>query len=117
MARGYVRGDKRTGRTYRALRAKFLGRMRAINAPCWLCGEPIDWDRKGRGTRAPELDHAYPASTHPHLVYEPSNFRIAHARCNQRRGARTPEAYRARLQAEVDAINSTLPTPWTPTDW
>lgn len=35
---------------------------------CWLCGH----------TGATSLDHVLPASTHPHLEWEPTNWRASH---------------------------------------
>ena len=35
---------------------------------CWLCQHP----------GATSLDHLMPASTHPHLEWEPTNWRAAH---------------------------------------
>ena len=69
-------------RRYMKLRAIFLDGCKEANAPCWLCGQPIDYriphndPVTGAVNReAFELDHAYPRSTHPELAEDPSNFR------------------------------------------
>jgi hypothetical protein len=46
-------------------------RLHVINRDaglCWLCGHH----------GATSLDHINPASTHPHLEWEPTNWRAAH---------------------------------------
>lgn len=61
--------------------------------PCWLCGMPIDYeaphDDYENGARY-QLDHYYPASTHPEHFEDPANFRPSHAKCNQVRGNQPP---------------------------
>src|SRR5689334_16101894 len=71
--------DPRSGRRYRKVRADFIARSKATNAPCWLqalghCvfnGAPIDYNAAGRTPKSPELHHKLACATHPHLVYEP----------------------------------------------
>lgn len=79
-------------RRYMKLRAIFLDECKEANAPCWLCGQPIDYriphndPATGAVNReAFELDHAYPRSTHPELAEDPSNFRPSHRACNLKR--------------------------------
>lgn len=113
--------DPREGRRYRKVRATFLHRARAAGAGCWLAplghclldNAPIDWHTKGRTPTSPELDHALPCSTHPHLAYEESNFRVAHARCNQSRGAKDPLRPPMVDPAQVSAA----PKPWIAAGW
>jgi 5-methylcytosine-specific restriction endonuclease McrA len=57
--------------------------------PCWLCGMPIDYDMPD-SEHAFNLDHYYPASTHPEHYEDPANFRASHAKCNQVRGNNPP---------------------------
>lgn len=56
---------------------------------CWLCGGEIDpaapKDSPGRGT----IDHLVPRSRGG--GNEPGNLRLAHKRCNVRRGSHLPE--------------------------
>ena len=79
-------------RRYMKLRKVFLAECEAVNAPCWLCGQQIDYrvphkDPKTGAVNkeAFELDHAYPRSTHPELAEDPSNFRPSHRACNLKR--------------------------------
>lgn len=64
-------------------------RDRKRGAPCWICGQPIDYSVKRSSTdNAWEGDHYHPRSTHPLLVNEPSNIRPAHRKCNRARQAK-----------------------------
>jgi 5-methylcytosine-specific restriction endonuclease McrA len=108
--------ELRSGRRYRKTRAEFVARCRAINAPCWLCGGTINYQNNSRQWNSPELDHRYPASTHPHLVNEPSNFRIAHASCNQSRGAKDPTHIRPSRHSMHKHGDPRI-NHWTPTVW
>lgn len=47
---------------------------------------PIRYDIEGT-LDSFELDHYQPVSTHPHLVYDPTNARPSHKKCNRARGA------------------------------
>lgn len=75
----------RSGARWRRLRVE----QRAKHLPCWLCGQPIDYDA-AEGADAFSVDHVLPRSTHPHLAEDPVNLRSAHSRCNKERGARAP---------------------------
>ncbi|WP_084252693.1 HNH endonuclease [Devriesea agamarum] len=75
-------------RRYRKLRAEFFARCKAEDAPCWMCGQGIDYRLGARDPEAFELDHYYPRSTHPELTLDPGNFRASHKRCNVSRGNR-----------------------------
>lgn len=74
-------------------RRTFFNQGKEQNAPCWLCGQPIDYEA-GQGTTADshELDHYHPVSTHPELQHDPSNFRHAHKQCNRQRSNKRPLA-------------------------
>jgi len=80
-----VNAGRRGGR-WRLLRAN----QRAKRLPCWLCGQPIDYDADMGNPNSFAVDHEKPLSTHPHLAEEPSNLRSAHARCNNSRGNMPP---------------------------
>lgn len=76
----------RNGRPYRRLVAS----VKALGAPCWICGHNIPANVDGR--RHPlafTLDHAEPVSKRPDLLLDPANARSAHRRCNSSRGNRT----------------------------
>ena len=76
-------------RRYRRLRAAFRASGEAVDAPCWLCGQKIEYALTN-DPEAWELDHLYPRSTHPELGLDPGNFRHSHQRCNRARGNRMP---------------------------
>ncbi|MCF8605141.1 HNH endonuclease [Gordonia sp. HY442] len=76
----------RAGHRWRTISAEFKRQCRATNAPCWRCGQPIDYDAKPQTPNAFEPDHYYPVSTHPHLANDPANLRPSHCRCNRSRG-------------------------------
>jgi hypothetical protein len=54
---------------------------------CWLCGGAID--RSAVGAWQPTIDHLVPRSRGGST--EPENLRLAHRRCNNRRGSHLPE--------------------------
>jgi 5-methylcytosine-specific restriction endonuclease McrA len=60
--------------------------LRARRAPCWLCGQPIDYTLPWDDLEAFTVDHIKPRSTHPEMADEPSNCLAAHAKCNKSRG-------------------------------
>ena len=65
-------------------------RDRKRNAPCWICGQPIDYTvRRSSTDEAWEGDHYHPRSTHPELVNEITNIRPAHRSCNRSRQAKS----------------------------
>lgn len=72
------------------LTAEFRAECEEANAPCWLCGLPIDYEAGPNEEDAFERDHFFPVSTHPDLQDDPENFRAAHRRCNQVRGNKAP---------------------------
>lgn len=77
-------------RAYKALRAELGGLWRAINAPCWACGQAIDYEAPANDPEALDLDHVKPRSKYPHLALDRSNCRPSHVRCNRARGNREP---------------------------
>jgi 5-methylcytosine-specific restriction endonuclease McrA len=85
------------------LRKRFYAECRASNAPCWRCGQPIDYAAAPRTPDAFEADHFKPVATHPHLAYEYSNLRPSHCSCNRKRGHK------------IDAVEDN--TTWIPADW
>lgn len=75
-------------RAYKKARAQFKAQGQAENAPCWLCGQPIDYNAPKGNPDAHTLDHLHPVSTAPELHNDPANWRHAHAHCNSKRGNR-----------------------------
>lgn len=73
----------------RAARKAYRAECADQDLPCWLCHGAIDynasWDDWGNNDRF-QRDHFYPASTHPELYDDPTNWRPSHAGCNERRG-------------------------------
>lgn len=56
---------------------------------CQLCGDPVDRELMGQGTKyAPSLDHIIPQSAQDEPDHSPENLRLAHVGCNARRGNR-----------------------------
>ena len=81
----------RDGRVWRRLAETFERECREIDAPCWLCGQPILYDEDS--TSHPDSfqpDHFYPVSTHPDLAEDPANLRPGHRSCNIARGNSDP---------------------------
>ena len=64
--------------------------LRARRLPCWLCGQPIDYEAPFDDPNAFTADHVQPLSLHPDLAEDPTNLRAAHRRCNGSRGNRAP---------------------------
>ena len=79
----------RGGYRWRQTAARFRSRCAKASAPCWLCGQPIDYSAPPQTPAAFEADHYHPVATHPHLAYMTSNLRPAHSSCNRSRGSKT----------------------------
>lgn len=82
-------------RNMRKLKAEFRAQCEADNSPCWMDGMPIDYTAKFDDYENDdrfELDHYYPASTHPEHYEDPANFRASHAGCNNERSNDAPRA-------------------------
>jgi 5-methylcytosine-specific restriction endonuclease McrA len=75
---------------YRAARAAYRSHAKDNQLPCWLDGEPIDYDLPSEHPDSWSLDHAVPVSKAPELSKDPNNFRSAHLDCNKRRGNADP---------------------------
>lgn len=63
-------------------------RVKAMCAPCWMCGLPIDATRKAGDPLAFELDELVPVSKGGSPT-DPANVAGAHRCCNQWRGNRS----------------------------
>ena len=79
-------GDPRGTQRWRRLRKKLYRRDRMADAPCWICGEPIDYRARPGSGRAWEPDHVRPVNLYPELAYDEGNIRPAHCACNRARG-------------------------------
>jgi 5-methylcytosine-specific restriction endonuclease McrA len=87
----------RSSGEYQRARQRYLNQARAhhnkdgtTGDPCWLCGQPIDYQLKFPHPRSWTLDHAIPITENPNLMLNPSNFRSAHNDCNNSRGNNNP---------------------------
>ena len=70
------------------MRKNYRAKCEAENAPCWLCGQPIDYQAAALHPNAFEVDHYLPRRDYPELILEETNFRPSHCSCNRSRGAR-----------------------------
>lgn len=73
---------------YLSLTRELKALWRAADAPCWLCGQRIDYSAPFNHPDSIEPDHVKPRKTHPHLTLDRNNLRPAHCRCNRSKGAR-----------------------------
>ena len=71
---------------------KIAADLRMRRGPCFICGQPIDYELPHGHPRAFQVEHVKPQSTHPHLIDDPANCVPAHAICNQSKGAREAPA-------------------------
>ncbi len=76
----------------KAGRKTFRAECEAADEPCWICTQRINYAASQYDEDTFELDHFHPVSTHPELAEDPTNWRAAHRRCNQVRGADTMRA-------------------------
>lgn len=79
---------------YQAARTRYRNECWQTNAPCWLCGQPIDYNLRWPHPDSWSLDHKITVST-PVLgaryALDPGNFRPSHLHCNQERGNNNPD--------------------------
>ena len=68
------------------MRARLIDRDGPL---CWICGEQVDLDVPPTAPGAPTVDHVLPRARGG--SNDPSNLRLAHRRCNGRRGSKLPE--------------------------
>lgn len=79
-------------RRYKNLKVQFRAQCSRSDAPCWLCGQAIDYTLPRDDAEAYSLDHRLPRSTHPELTEDINNFMPSHMSCNKSRGNRAPIA-------------------------
>jgi 5-methylcytosine-specific restriction endonuclease McrA len=79
---------KHRGYRWRQIAAEFRVQCAKVQAPCWLCGQPIDYNAQAQTAPAFEADHRHPVNTHPHLAFMRSNLRPSHSSCNRSRGSK-----------------------------
>lgn len=78
--------QRRGGSRWRLVRKMALNRDRKANAPCWICGRPIDYTAAPQTPNAWEPDHVKPVELYPELEYDLDNIRPSHCSCNRSRG-------------------------------
>ena len=94
-----------SGKRWETIREMAYKRDRAKDAPCWICGRPIDYRAKVNphtgeyNPNAWEPDHYFTQEEHPELAYDLANLRPSHARCNRARGQLdgTEHAYKRKI--------------------
>lgn len=77
--------DKST--RWRRVREAAYERDRSANAPCWICGKPIDYRAPSGTPDAWEPDHYLPVCDYPEHQLDLANIRPSHASCNRARGS------------------------------
>jgi hypothetical protein len=80
----------RQGGQWKKIADKFKHRCKQANLPCHICHQPINYQAR-RTPDSFEVDHLYPISIRPDLVYDETWFRPSHARCNNQRGNNPPD--------------------------
>ena len=79
--------DPRQTPAWRRMRTQCFERDEAKRAPCWICGQRIDYSvAPGSTPESYEPDHRMPVETHPELALLPENVMPSHRRCNRARG-------------------------------
>lgn len=66
--------------------AKVRARGRRLGSPCVICLQPIDYQLPSTDPGGVSVEHIKARSTHPHLIWDPTNWAPAHLRCNQAKG-------------------------------
>jgi 5-methylcytosine-specific restriction endonuclease McrA len=84
----------RSSAEYRRTQQKARNHAAQTKQPCWLCGQPINYQLKHPHPKAWTLDHAIPIKQNPALILQPTNFRSAHWDCNTHRGTDQPTTTR-----------------------
>lgn len=79
----------RDTQAWRRLRVQCFNRDKAKGAPCWICGQPIDYTAKPSTTpNSWEPDHRFSVKTHPELAEVPDNVMPSHMSCNRSKGSK-----------------------------
>lgn len=78
----------RDASTSRRVKKQAFERDRERNAPCWICGKPINYAAKPGNADAYEPDHYLTVAQYPEFANDIANLRPAHSRCNRSRGAK-----------------------------
>ena len=103
------------------LRARAVAAARKADAPCPVCGHPIDWTASGRTAWGPSGDHIISVALDPTRALDPSNIRVTHRKCNtsptHRQVAGMDRARQGRPQEPARAPQPAPRAQWTPQPW
>ena len=76
----------RSGSRWKAVRKAAFERDRDANAPCWICGRPINYAGDSKTDPwAWQPDHVLTVKQHPEFALDITNIKPSHARCNNQR--------------------------------
>lgn len=78
--------ERRGGKRWKAVRQAAFKRDFKKKAPCWICGQPIDYDAETGTPDAWEPDHVKPVAKFPELEFSLANIKPSHCSCNRSRG-------------------------------
>ena len=90
----------RCGSRWRTVRKQCFARDSRANAPCWICGKPINYALPSNDPMAWEPDHYLTVRDFPQFANDPDNVRPSHAACNHQRGVEMMAKVRAQERAE-----------------
>jgi 5-methylcytosine-specific restriction endonuclease McrA len=65
------------------VRDRDRARFRRAQAPCGICGEPIDYTIPWPDLMSFVVDHIKPVDRYPELANDPNNKQAAHSECNR----------------------------------
>lgn len=82
----------RSSSAWRKIRAEAYRRDMERNAPCWICGKPINYAAKAGEPDAWEPDHKLGVKDFPQYAHDLANIFPSHSRCNRQRGAKDKAA-------------------------
>ena len=72
---------------WKRIRKMTWDRDRKNNAPCHICGQPINYLLEpSSAPEAYEPDHIIPVAKNPELELDLNNIKASHTRCNRTRG-------------------------------
>lgn len=83
-------GDVLTSPEYRAMREDLKATWQRADAPCWICGQEVDYDGDPHLPDSFDLDHVKSRKKHPELALDPRNCKPSHVRCNRSRKNKDP---------------------------
>lgn len=83
--------ERKSTRQFAKDKKRFREQCARDHAPCWICGQPIDYTVAPNATDDSfNLDHLIPVARDPSVQFDPAGFRASHASCNRERGAADP---------------------------